>query len=127
MAARAGYGGIITAAGLTVGVKVWAFAEVCDPLETTTLADNRLRTNIGGLFGYSGALTANWDNSTTLGVGDAVQLTLRCGLNAARSYICHALITGKDTETAFDGLISANLTFTGSGALPSLSSSSSST
>jgi hypothetical protein len=117
MAARAGFGGIITFSGLTVGVKTWILNTIADALETTTLADNQNRTYIFGLKGWSGSMDANWDSANTVAVGDSGVCTFQQGSDTD-SVSGTILITGIDTENAFDGVVSAGITFQGTGAQP---------
>ena len=118
MAARAGFGGIITFSGLTVGVKTWTRDEVADALETTTLADGQNRTYIAGLKSFTGSMEANWDSANTVAVGDSGVCTFQYG-NNTDSDSGTILITGINRENAYDGVISAGITFQGTGALPS--------
>ena len=117
MAARAGFGGIVTVAGLTVGVKTWIINTVADALETTTLADNQNRTYIAGLKGFSGSFEGNWDVANTIAVAQTATGTFQFGSDTdSKSAII--LITGVDTENAFDGVVSGGITFQGTGAQP---------
>jgi hypothetical protein len=117
MAARAGFGGIVTFAGLTVGVKTWIVNTVADALETTTLADNQNRAFIAGLKTFTGSFEGNWDSANTLAVGDIGVATWQFGSNTD-SQSASILITGVDTENAFDGVVSAGVTYQGTGAQP---------
>lgn len=117
MPARAGFGGIVTLGGLTVGVKTWIVNTVADALETTTLADNQNRQFIAGLKSFTGSMDANWDSANTLAVGDIGVATFQQGSNTD-SQSASILITGVDTENAFDGVVSAGITFQGTGAQP---------
>ena len=71
MAALAGFGGIVTLSGLTVGVKTWIMNTVDDALETTALADDQDRQFIAGLLSFTGSMEANWDEANTIAVGDS--------------------------------------------------------
>lgn len=117
MAARAGFGGIVTLAGLTVGVKTWILNTVADALETTTLADNQDRQFIAGLKSFSGSFEGNWDSTNTVAVADIGVATFQQGSNSDSSS-ASILITGVDTENAFDGVVSGGITFQGTGAQP---------
>ena len=117
MAARAGFGGIVTLSGLTVGVKTWIVNTVADALETTTLADNQNRQFIAGLKSFTGSMEANWDATNTVAVGDIGLATFQFGSDTD-SQSASVLITGIDTENAFDGVVSAGITFQGTGAQP---------
>ena len=127
MGALAGFGGTITLSGKTAGVQAWAIDEVGDVLEVTTLASGQTREFIAGLQSYTGTLTAIWDGTDTISVGDSGELTLNCGNSSGFAYICAAvIITGIGRENAHDGIVQAPISFQGTGALPSRSSSSSS-
>ncbi len=117
MSARAGFGGIVTLTGLTVGIKTWIVNTVADALETTTLADNQNRQFIAGLKGFSGSFEGNWDVANTLAVGDIGVATFQFGSDTD-SQSASVLITGVDTENSFDGVVSAGVTFQGTGAQP---------
>ena len=117
MAARAGFVGIVTFSGLTVGVKTWIVNTVCDPLETTTLADNQNRTFIPGLKSFTGSFEGNWDSTNTVAVGDSGSATFQMGSDTD-SVSASIIVTGMDTENAFDGVINAPVTFQGTGAQP---------
>ncbi len=118
MVAKAGFGGIVTLSGLTVGVKTWIMNMIADALETTTLADNQDRQYIAGLKGFSGSMEANWDTANTVAVGDIGLATFQFGSGGTDSVSASILLTGIDTENAFDGVISAGITFQGTGAQP---------
>lgn len=118
MAAKAGFGGIVTLSGLTVGVKTWIMSTVADPLETTTLADDQNRQFIAGLKSFTGSMEANWDVANTVAVGDIGLATFQFGSGGTDSVSASVLLTGIDTENAFDGVIAAGITFQGTGAQP---------
>ena len=120
MAAKAGWGGVITFAGLTVGVKTWIQNRVNEALETTTLADGQNRTFIPGLNSFTGSFEGNWDASNTLGVGDSGVATFNLGSGTAVQHTASIIITGLDIENAFDGVINAPVTFQGTGAQPAV-------
>jgi len=126
MAAIAGYGGIVTLSGLTAGVRSWVINTIADALETTTLASGQVRTYIAGLTGFSGSMQANFDSANTIAVGDSGTFTGQLGNSGALTYTGTIIITGIDNENTFDGVVTANVTFQGTGTLPTLSSSSSS-
>ena len=126
MPALAGFGGVVTLNGLTVGVKSWIHNKVNEALETTALADGQDREFISGLNSFTGAMEGNWDAANTLAVGDIGAGTFQLGNSGDFAYIASVIITGVDNEDAFDGVINAPITFQGTGVQPSLSSSSSS-
>ena len=126
MAAKAGFGGVVTFAGLTVGVKTWLFNTVGDALEATALSDDQDREYIAGLTGFSGGFEGNWDVANTVAVGDSGVATFQVGIGGALTYTASILVTQVDDENAFDGIISAPIAFQGTGAQPVFNSSSSS-
>ena len=65
MPALAGFGGVVTLSGLTVGVKSWTLNDVNEALEVTALADGQDREFIPGLNSFTGAMEGNWDASNT--------------------------------------------------------------
>lgn len=120
MAATAGYGGSVTFAGLTAGIKTWIINEVCEPLETTTLADGQNRTFIPGLISWSGSFEGNWDSANTVGIGDSGSATFYAGSGTSNANTGSIIITGYDVENSFDGVVNGPITFQGTGAPPSL-------
>ncbi len=126
MTAKAGFGGVVTLSGLTVGVKTWLFNTVAEALETTELADNQDRDFIAGLTSFTGSFEGNWDSGNTLAVGDVGVATFQVGASGALTYSATVLITSVDNENAFDGIVSAPVAFQGTGAQPVFNSSSSS-
>lgn len=127
MVAKAGFGGSVTFAGLTVGVKTWIINTVNEPLETTTLASGALREFIPGLGSFTGSFEGNWDEGNTVAAGDAGDATFYPGTGTGLPHTGHIIVSGLDIEDTFDGVINGPITFQGSGTLPVLSSSSSST
>lgn len=118
MAPKAGWGGVVTFAGLTVGVKTWILNMVNEPLETTTLADGQNRQFIAGLNSFTGSFEGNWDSANTLGVGDLGVATFNVGSGTAVQYTASILISGLDVENAFDGVVNGPIVFQGTGAQP---------
>jgi len=126
MAAKSGFGGIVTMAGLTVGVKSWVMNTVDDALETTVLADDQDREFIAGLNSFTGAFDGNWDVANTLAVGESGVATFQVGNSGALTYSATIVVTQVDNENAFDGVVSGPITWQGTGPQPVFSSSSSS-
>ena len=115
MAEVAGKGGSITFAGLTVGVKTWTCDLVGDAIEVTDYSDNGHRTYIAGLDGWTASVELNWDAANTIDIGDSAALTLTI-VSATTYYSGTALVTGISISSSVDGVVTATISFQGSGA-----------
>ena len=116
MAEVAGKGGSITFTNLTAGVKSWTADISGDALETTDYADSGHRTFIAGLDGWTASVELNWDVANTVAVGDSATLTLTI-VSATTHYSGTALVTGISVSSIVDGLVTATVSFQGSGAI----------
>lgn len=114
MSEVAGKGGSITYTGLTVGVKTWTCDLVGDALEVTDYSDSGHRTFIAGLDGWTASVELNWDVANTIGVGDSASLTLTV-VNGTTYYSGTALVTGISISSNVDGVVTATISFQGSG------------
>lgn len=125
-------GGIFYAASYTssapgtqvAGFFNWTINWVSDPLETTDFADSGLRTYIHGLKGWTGSADQHWLTTEPLSSWGAVGSTYRIRLfteysaapsasNTVYYYEGRALISGIDTNTPVDALVTQAVTFTG--------------
>ena len=110
----AGKSGSLTYAGLTAGVKSWGLDLVGDTLETTDYSDVGIRTYIAGCKGWTGSCEANWDTANTLTVGDSAELTLTI-VATTETYAGTAIVTGISVSSSFDGIVTASISFQGTG------------
>ena len=116
MAEVAGKGGSITCDGLTKGVKSWSLDLVGDALETTDYSDVGVRTYIVGCKGWTGSCEINWDTANTITVGDVIAALVFSIVGATEKYTGEAIVTGISVSSSFDGVVTASITFQGSGA-----------
>jgi len=110
----AGKTGSITYDGLTKGVKAWTLNLVGDVLEITDYEDAGVRAYIAGPKGWTGTAEFNWDTTNTVTVGDSATLTLTI-ISTTETYSGTAIVTGISVSSSFDGLVTASITFQGSG------------
>ena len=116
MAEVAGKTGSITCTGLTAGVKSWSLNLVGDALETTDYSDVGVRTYIVGALGWTGSCEINWDTANTITVGDVIAALVFSIVGATEKYTGEAIVTGISVSSSFDGVVTASITFQGSGA-----------
>ena len=112
----AGKSGSITCTGLTAGVKAWSLNLVGDALETTDYSDVGVRTYIVGALGWTGSCEINWDTANTITVGDVIAALVFSIVGATEKYTGEAIVTGISISSSFDGVVTASITFQGSGA-----------
>jgi hypothetical protein len=94
-----------------------------DTIEDTAMGDSS-RTYKAGLKQFTATVSAFWDETDTNGqggfdVGSEVTLKLYPEGNASGDtyYSGTALVTGKTINSSFDGMVEAEYSFQGSGAL----------
>jgi len=115
MAEVAGKSGSITCTGLTAGVKAWSLDLVGDTLETTDYDDSGHRTYIVGLDGWTGSCEINWDTANTISVGDEITDLVFSIVGATEKYTGDAIVTGISVSSSVDGLVTATISFQGTG------------
>jgi len=115
MAEVVGKNGSVTFTNLTAGVKAWSLDLVGDALETTDYDDSGHRTYTTGLDGWTASCELNWDAANTVDVGDSATLTLLIGA-ATPNYSGTALVTGISVNSVVDNIVSATVSFQGTGA-----------
>jgi len=111
----AGYGGSITCTGLTAGVKSWSLDLVGDTLETTDYDDSGHRTYIAGLDGCTGSCEINWDTANTISIGDSITDLIFSVVGSTEKYTVDAIVTGISVSSSVDGLVTATVSFQGTG------------
>lgn len=104
-------------------VRSFSIDEVMDTIEDTSMGDSS-RTFKAGLKQFTATVSAFWDETDTNGqggfdVGSEVTLKLYPEGNASGDtyYSGTALVTGKTINSSFDGMVEAEYSFQGSGAL----------
>ena len=123
MATHTGSEGLIKVGTTTLGeLRSYTLEQTSDTIEDTSLGDTT-RTYRSGLKGFSGSASLFFDEA------DAGQLLLVLGTSIAlkvypegassgdKYYYGDAIITGSNISASFDGMVEAELTFTGTGAL----------
>lgn len=131
MAAAASYhgkGGALTLGGTALGqVKEWTINETVDVVETTTMGDTS-REYLAGIKGFEGSadvLYMSSDNSddTGLAAGEITVGTTYAGIfypageSGNVSYSGSVIVTGIEVAATFDDVVTASISFQGTGAL----------
>jgi len=123
MATHTGSEGTIKVATTTVGeLRSYSLEQTADTIEDTSMGDST-RTYKSALKGWSGSASLFFDEA------DAGQLLLVLGTEIVlkvypegassgdKYYYGQAIITGSNISASFDGMVEAEVTFTGTGAL----------
>jgi predicted secreted protein len=123
MATHTGSEGLIKVSSTTVGeLRSYTLEQTSDTIEDSSMGDAS-RTYKTGLKGFSGSASLFFDEA------DAGQILLVVGGEIAikvfpegattgdKFYEGNAIVTAYNISASFDGLVEAELTFTGTGAL----------
>jgi predicted secreted protein len=123
MATHTGSEGTIKVATTVVGeLRSYSLEQTADTIEDTSMGDTS-RSYKSALKGWSGSASLFFDEA------DAGQLLLVLGTSIAlkvypegassgdKYYYGDAIITGSNISASFDGMVEAEVTFTGTGAL----------
>ena len=123
MATHTGSEGTIKVATTTVGeLRSYSLEQTADTIEDTQMGDTS-RSYKSALKGWSGSASLFFDEA------DAGQLLLVLGTEIAlkvypegassgdKYYYGQAIITGSNISASFDGMVEAEVTFTGTGAI----------
>ena len=123
MATHTGSEGTIKVATTVVGeLRSYTLEQTADTIEDTSMGDTS-RTYKSALKGWSGSASLFFDEA------DAGQLLLVLGSSVAikvypegastgdKYYYGDAIITGSNISASFDGMVEAEVTFTGTGLL----------
>ena len=131
MAAAASYhgkGGALSLGGTAVGqIREWTLEETVDVVETTTMGDSN-REYLAGIKGFEGSadvLYMSSDNTddTGLAVGEITVGTTYAaifypaGTGGNVSYSGNVIVTGIEVAATFDDVVTASISFQGTGAL----------
>ena len=124
MAVHKGSEGIVRVAGTsTVGeVRSFSVESTADTLETTTMGDTA-RTYKVGLTSFTGSASVFFDEldtaQTALVAGASITLNVypEGATSGDTYYTGSAIVTGKTIYSSFDGMVEAEVSFQGTGAL----------
>lgn len=101
----------------------WSISEAADTLEDTSMGDSA-RTYLSSLTSWDGSADVFWDETDTTGQGAAtVGATLTLNVypegdtTGDTYYTGTAVVTGVSRTASFDSMITASITFRGTGAL----------
>ena len=116
--------GLIKVGSATLAeVKSYSLEESADTIETTKMGD-AARTYLPSLTSFSGSVDCFWDETDTAGQvaltpGASVTLVFYPeGADSGDTYYSGtALVTGKTITGSFDGMVEANISVQGTGAI----------
>ena len=98
------------------GIKSWTLDYTADTLEITDFDDAGVKAYITGGTGWSGSFEG-FKDTTPLGIGAEVYLTLGESTTAYQNWIGKVIITACHPNVAHDGIVTYSYDFTGTGAL----------
>jgi predicted secreted protein len=123
MATHTGSEGLIKVSTTTVGeLRSYTLEQTSDTIEDTSLGDST-RTYKAGLKGFSGSASLYFDEADAgqilLVVGGAIAIKVfpEGATVGDKYYEGDAIVTAYNISASFDGLVEAELTFTGTGTL----------
>ena len=123
MATHTGSEGTIKVGSTTVGeLRSYSLEQTADTIEDTSMGDTT-RTYKSALKGWSGSASLFFDETdagqTALALGTEIALKVypEGASSGDKYYYGQAIITGSNISASFDGMVEAEVTFTGSGAL----------
>ena len=120
----AGTEGVVKVGANTVAeCRGWSLEQQADVVEDTVLGDT-WKTNKASLKSWSGSLTCWWDETDATGQGAlaiGAEVTLNLypeGATSGDSYFSgSAIVTNKTNKGEVGGMVEAEISFTGNGAL----------
>ena len=128
MATHTGSEGTIKIGSTTVGeLRSYTLEQTGDTIEDTSMGDSS-RTYKAGLKGFSGSASLFFDEADAgqilivVGSEIAIKVYPEGSSSGDKFYEGNAIVTGYNVSASFDGMVEAEMTFTGTGAL-SLSTS----
>ena len=123
MATHTGSEGTIKVSSTTVGeLRSYTLDQSADTIEDTSMGD-AVRTYKAGLKAWSGSASLFFDETdagqTALALGTEIALKVypEGASSGDKYYYGQAIITGSNISASFDGMVEAEVTFTGTGAL----------
>ena len=100
------------------GIKSWTLDYTSDTLDATDFDDAGVKAYIIGGSGWSGSFEG-YKDTTPLGIGSEVYLTLGESTTAYQNWIGKAIITACHPSTSHDGIVTYSYDFQGTGELES--------
>jgi predicted secreted protein len=123
MATHTGSEGTIKVGTTVVGeLRSYSLEQTADTIEDTSMGDTT-RTYKSALKGWSGSASLFFDETdagqTALALGTEIALKVypEGASSGDKYYYGQAIITGSNISASFDGMVEAEVTFTGSGTL----------
>ena len=123
MATHTGSEGLIKVSTTTVGeLRSYTLEQTSDTIEDTSLGDTT-RTYKAGLKGFSGSASLFFDEADAgqilLVVGGSITIKIfpEGASTGDKFYEGSAIVTGYNVSASFDGMVEAEMTFTGTGAV----------
>lgn len=123
MATHTGSEGTIKVGSTTVGeLRSYTLDQSADTIEDTSMGD-AVRTYKAGLKAWSGSASLFFDETdagqTALALGTEIALKVypEGASSGDKYYYGQAIITGSNISASFDGMVEAEVTFTGTGSL----------
>jgi len=123
MATHTGSEGTIKVSSTTVGeLRSYSLEQTADTIEDTSMGDTT-RTYKAGLKAWSGSASLFFDETdagqTALALGTEIALKVypEGASSGDKYYYGQAIITGSNISASFDGMVEAEVTFTGTGSL----------
>jgi predicted secreted protein len=123
MATHTGSEGTIKVATTTVGeLRSYTLEQTADTIEDTSMGDTS-RSYKNALKGWSGSASLFFDEADAgqillvLGTEIALKVYPEGASSGDKYYYGQAIITGSNISASFDGMVEAEITFTGTGAI----------
>ena len=123
MATHTGSEGVIKIGSTVLGeLRSYTLEQTSDTIEDTSLGDST-RTYKTGLKGFSGSASLFFDEADAgqllVTAGSAITINLSPeGTSAGDKFFSgDAIVTGYNVSASFDGMVEAEMTFTGTGAV----------
>jgi predicted secreted protein len=123
MATHTGSEGTIKVATTTVGeLRSYTLEQTADTIEDTSMGDTS-RSYKSALKGWSGSASLFFDEADAgqillvLGTEIALKVYPEGASSGDKYYYGQAIITGSNISASFDGMVEAEITFTGTGAI----------
>lgn len=123
MATHTGSEGLIKIGTTTVGeLRSYTLEQTADTIEDTSMGDSS-RTYKSALKGFSGSASLFFDEADAgqilIVVGGSITIKVfpEGASSGDKFYEGSAIVTGYNVSASFDGMVEAEMTFTGTGAL----------
>ena len=123
MATHTGSEGTIKVSSTTVGeLRSYSLEQTADTIEDTSMGDST-RSYKSALKGWSGSASLFFDEADAgqllfvLGTSIALKVYPEGASSGDKYYYGDAIITGSNVSASFDGMVEAEITFTGTGSI----------